>query len=110
MAETPKVLGQADLAATTSTDTYTVPASKSAVISTITMANRSSAVAIRVRVSVAPAGATLEDKQYLFYDMSVEPRDTMTMTLGITLGATDVLRTYSTVATCSVNVFGMEIS
>ena len=110
MAEVYKVLGQSAPAATTSIDLYTVPAATTAIISTVTFVNRSAANKIEIRLSVAPAGATLSDEQYIYYDVSLQPNDTLTLTVGMTLAATDKLRVYTSVATLSVNVFGVEIT
>ena len=110
MAEEYKVLGQSNPAATTSTDVYTVPSGKSAVISTVTFCNRSSSSSLSFRFSVASAGAALSDEQYTHYNVSVPPYDALSLTIGMTLGAADVLRVYTDNATLSVNVFGTEIS
>lgn len=59
-----KVLGQEAPAAITATALYTVPASKSAVCSTLVVANRG--VSTLFRVAIRPAGATLENKHLCF--------------------------------------------
>jgi hypothetical protein len=109
VAEAYKVLGQAALAATTLTDVYTVPAATSAIVSTIFLANRS-AGSVAVRVAVAVAGAGDDSKQYLVYDQAVPANETLSITAGITLAATDVVRAYAASANISVNVFGTEIT
>ena len=109
MADTYKVLGQTNPSEATLTDSYTVPASTSAVVSTITVANRSS-VATSFRVSVAVAGAADDNKQYLYFDLAIAGNDTFAATLGISLAATDVVRVYATLATLSFSVFGLEIT
>lgn len=110
MAEAYKVLAQSNPAATTSTDIYTVPASTTAIISTVVFCNRSATNKLEFRFSVAPAGVALSAEQYIYYDVSLQPADTLTLTIGITLATTDVLRIYTDNATLSVNVFGMEIT
>lgn len=109
MAQTHKVLAQSKPSATTLTDIYTVPASTQAIISTITICNQS-ATPTTFRLSVAVAGLADTAKQYLAYDATIDGNQTITLTLGITLAATDVLRVYNTLATLSFNVFGMEVS
>lgn len=109
MAEAYKSLGQAALAAITLTDVYTVPAGKSAVISTVFLCNRS-ASPVAVRVSVAVAGEADADKQYFVYDQAIPANDALVLTVGATLAATDVLRAYAASADISVNVFGSEIT
>lgn len=107
MAETPKVLGQSNPIAATLTDVYTVPSSTVAVISTITVANRSS-VDTTFRIAVSPAGAAISDEHYIYYDTTIPGNDTFATTIGISLEATDVIRVRATLATVSFNVFGIE--
>lgn len=109
MADTLKILGQAALAITTLTDVYTVPAARSATISTITVCNRG-ATATTFRLSVAIAGAANTNAQYLFYDQAIDAYSTFTITIGMTLAATDKIRAYAASANVSVNIFGVEIS
>lgn len=109
MAVAQKVLGQSKPNATTLTDAYTVPALTQATISTITVSNQS-ATPTSFRVSVAVAGAGDTAAQYLWYDVAIAGNDTFAATIGITLGAADVVRVYNTLATCSFNIFGVETS
>jgi hypothetical protein len=104
-----KVLGQNDLAATTLTDVYTVPASTETVISTIVIANRT-ASAESFRIAIRTGGDSVEDKHYIAYDVPIAANDSTTLTLGVTLEATDVLSVYASAVDLSVNVFGTEIS
>lgn len=106
MADTYKVLGQSNPLAATLTDAYTVPAATSVVISTIVIANRGAATSFRV--SVAVAGAADANQQYLAYDVAIGANETITMTVGVTLAATDKVRVYATLATLSFNLFGVE--
>lgn len=109
MANAYKVLGQNDLPATTLTDVYTVPASTETVISTIIIANRT-ASAETFRIAIRPNGESIADKHYIAYDVPIAANDSTTLTLGITLDATDVLSVYSSAVDLSVNIFGTEIS
>lgn len=109
MPETRKVLGQSAPTATTLTAVYTVPASTQALLSTITVCNRS-ATATTYRLSVAVAGAADANNQYLVYDAPISGNEAVTWTLGCTLGAADVVRAYVGAATVTVNVFGVEIT
>lgn len=109
MAETRKVLGQAALSATTLTDIYTVPALTQAVISSVIICNRSASAAI-FRVSLAVAGAADVSKQYIYYDVTLPGNDTFIATVGITLGAADVLRAYTDSGSVSINVVGVELT
>ena len=107
MALTLKVLGQVAPAATTATDLYTVPASTSMVVSTLSVCNRG-ATNSTFRVSIRVAGAADATKQYLYYDTVAPKNDTVAATLGITLAATDVVTVYAGNANLSFQIFGQE--
>jgi hypothetical protein len=109
MANAYKVLGQSAPAATTATALYTVPAATEAVISTIVIANRA-ATAGSFRLSVRPDGAAQANQHYLAYDVPIAANDSTTLTLGITVDATDVITVYASSADMSFNVFGSEIA
>jgi len=109
MAYTYKVLGQSAPSATTDTDVYTVGSGKQAIVSTITVANRS-ATARTYRIAIRPAGATLANEHYIAYDVAIGPTDTTALTLGITLTATDVVTVYASTTDLSFGIFGSEIS
>jgi hypothetical protein len=109
VADVYKTLAQTAPSATTLTDSYTVPGATSAVVSSITVANRS-ATPTAFRISVAPAGAADATKHYIAYDVPIGANEAKSFTLGVTLATTDVLRVYATLATLSFNVFGLEIS
>jgi len=108
MTNTYKVLGQSNPAATTLTTLYTVPASTSAVASTIAIANLG--VSTTVRVAVRPGGATIDNKHYLAYDVLLNQYDTVSLSIGMTLAATDVVSVYAGTATVAFNLFGAEIT
>jgi len=104
-----KVLGQSNPAATTATTLYTVPAATQAIVSTLTVTNQT-ATAGTYRIAVRVAGAALAAAQYLAYDVSLPGNATDTLTLGVTLGATDVITVYASAATFPFNAFGSELS
>ena len=95
--------------ATTATTAYTVPSATETVISTITVANIGPAPTY-FRIAVRPNGATLENKHYVVYDASIAPQETQTLTLGITMDASDVVTVYAGTATLTFNLFGSEIA
>ena len=109
MATTYKILGQSNPAAATATAAYTVPAATETVISTITVANLGAASAT-YRLAVRPNGEGLANKHYIVYDSTVAPQSTDTLTLGITLDATDVVTVLASTATMAFNLFGSEIA
>ena len=103
-----KVLGQSNPSATTATTLYTVGAGKSAVISTLVIANLA-ATAATYRVAVRVGGATLANSQYIAYDVPVGASDSTALTLGITLAATDVVTVYASNANLTFTAFGDEV-
>jgi hypothetical protein len=56
------------------------------------------------------AGSALSNEEYIAYDAPVGPNDSVTWTIGVTLGAADVVTVYASTANLSVNVFGAEIA
>ena len=109
MATTYKVLGQSALAATTNTNVYTVPASTEAVISSITVANRTGSP-VTYRVAIRPNGDVLANEHYLAYDVTVNGNDTTILTIGLTINAADVVTCYASAASLSIGVYGSEIA
>lgn len=104
-----KVLGQAAPAAATDTNVYTVPAATETVISTIIIANRS-ATAGTFRLAVRPNAATIANQHYVAFDVPLAGNDSTTLTLGITVDASDVITVNCSTANMSVSVFGAEIA
>lgn len=109
MPTTYKVLGQSNPSATTATTLYTVPSATQAVVSTIVIANLA-ATSATFRIAVRVAGATLANSQYVAYDITVGASDSTALTLGITLGATDVVTVYASTANLTFTAFGSEIA
>jgi glucose-6-phosphate dehydrogenase assembly protein OpcA len=104
-----KVLGQVNPSATTLTTLYTVPSAKEAVVSSISVANLTSTAAT-FRLAVRPAGATIENKHYIGYDITVGASDSTIITVGLTLATTDVLSVYASTANVAFQAFGDEAS
>lgn len=108
MASAYKALGQILPAAVTNTTLYTVPAATAAVASTLTICNQGTNAS--VRVAVRPAGAALTAVHYVIYDNWVSQYDTLFLTIGLTLAATDVVTVYASTATVSFHLYGSEIT
>lgn len=112
----PKVLGQVDVNANTLTDLYTVPGAHSAVISTVAISNiNPSPVTMRLAVSVG--GGAIANKDYLLFDYVLaanlatgQDLAGLTLTLGITMAAGDILRGRANAPDVIFNVFGVEIA
>jgi len=104
-----KVLGQAKPSAATLTSLYTVPASTSAVISTIVVCNTTSS-AEEIRIAIRPAGESIADKHYVVHTVGLPAFSNYTYTLGVTLATTDVVSVYGLGGFASFSIFGTEIS
>lgn len=109
MANAYKVLGQSNPSATTLTTLYTVPATTSTVVSTITICNQAASSG-SFRIAVRPAGASIVAQHYLAYDTPIAANDSIAITLGISLATTDVVSVYASSATMSFSAFGTEIT
>jgi len=109
MASTYKTLGQVNPAASTLTTLYTVPAATQAVGSTLTICNQGASLTY-VNIAIRPAGAALDPKHYIMYQAYVSANNTLFLTLGISLAATDVVSVLAATATVSFNLFGSEIA
>jgi hypothetical protein len=105
--ETLKVLGQSAPSATTATTLYTVPASVATVGSSLVVCNRGADGTFRI--AVRPAGATLANEHYLFYDTEIDANSTLTLVIGITLATTDVITVYASSGDFSFTLFGSEV-
>ena len=110
MATSYRTLGQVDLTTTALTTLLTVGAGKEVIISTIVIANRNAA-ADSFRIAIQTEGDSIANKHYIAYDVPVAANDSTTLTLGITMSATDVLSVKAATADrLSINVFGAEIT
>jgi hypothetical protein len=104
-----KVLGQEIPAANANVNLYTVPAGTSAIISTVNVCNQNAANAT-FRLSVKPAGVTGTSKHYVVYDSAIPAQDTIALSLGMSLGNTDVITAWTYQGGLSFSIFGTEIT
>ena len=109
MAETYKVLGQSSPSATTATTLYTCPSATQTVISTISVCNRGTSSGT-YRISTRPGGAAQANQHYFVFDSAIEPKDTIFLSVGLTLSASDVITVYTSTGDFSFNAYGSEIS
>jgi glucose-6-phosphate dehydrogenase assembly protein OpcA len=109
MPTTYKVLGQSNPAATTLTTLYTAPAGTQAVVSSIVIANLAASAAT-FRIAIRVAGSAISNEEYIAYDITLGASDSTVLTLGITLGATDVISVYASTTTVAFSAYGSEIS
>ena len=104
-----KVLGQSAPAANTATTLYTVPSGNSAVCSSMTICNGSGGNA-NVSVQVAVANASSSASQFIVNNNNLVSGDTLFLTLGVTLAATDTVRVTANGANVAFQLYGSEIS
>jgi hypothetical protein len=109
MATSYKVLGQSIPTANTLTSAYTVPSLTEAVISTIAVCNLGPAPTT-YKIAVIKDGGSVANEDYIVYDATIAPQDTMTFTLGLTLNAADEIDVESFNGLVSFNIFGSEIA
>ena len=110
MATDYKILGQSKPSAQTEVIVYTVPATNSAVISTITVANMSSEINSKYKLAVVPSGrASADDNNFIAHNTTVLFDDAIGLTLGVTLSANDSIRANVEHANLAINVFGSEV-
>jgi hypothetical protein len=110
MANAYKVLGQSSPSASTEATLYTVPSATQAVASSIIVCNQS-ATSATFRIAVRPAAdSTTAAKHYLVYGTTVAGNDTIILTIGVTLAASDKILVYSSTGNLSFAAYGSEVS
>ena len=110
MPTTYKVLGQSAPTTTSEATLYTVPASTQTVVSSITISNLTTTAATAT-VNICVNGAASSNANTIIKTIAVPGTSTAGFTLGITLGAADVIRvTSGTADALSFQAFGSEIS
>ena len=105
-----KVLGQQAPASTSNVDVYTVGAGKSAIVSSLIIANTTASSAT-ARVFLRIGGAAAATSNALAYDVTVSANSHAAFTEGWTMAATDVLTVQSgTSNALTFTLTGSEIS
>lgn len=88
---------------------YTTPAATEAVISSLVITNQASSD-VTVRIGLDTTAGTPGNSEWLVYDAVVAGNDTIALTLGITLPASQYVRVSSSADTCNFSAFLSEIS
>ena len=109
MANAYKILGQVADASANDVELYLVPASTSAIVSTITVCNREAA-ANTFRIATKTDNSAVADTDYIAYDTSIAANDTVTLTLGITLQAGAEISVGASDTNVTFQAFGTEIT
>lgn len=104
-----KVLGQAAPSTTNNTNLYTVPANTSAVSSTLSVTNTTTAIAT-ARVFVRIGGDAAGQNNAIMYDVAIQPNSVIALTIGMTLAETDIVTVQTgTADALTFMLFGEEI-
>lgn len=103
-----KVLGQASPSANTDTSLLTVASGRQLLVSTIVVCNTAS-TACTYRIAVRPDAETLATKHYIAYDASLPANSTDSITIGLTVDASDVITIRSSNASTAFGAYGGEI-
>lgn len=110
MPTTYKVLGQSAPANTSEATLYTVPSATQTVVSTIAVSNLT-ATAAAATVNICINGAASSNANTLLKSVSIPANSVTSFTIGVTLGAADLIRiTSGTANALSFQAFGSEIS
>lgn len=111
MARAYKILGQRNPSANVLTNLYTVPAGNSAIISSITIANldETSSNGASFRIAANASGVAVANANYIAYSINVPGKDSITMTLGITLNAGSQISVNANSSLLAFSAFGTEV-
>lgn len=109
MTDALKVLGQVVPSATILTTLYTVPSATQTSVSSIFVCNQSGAN-ILFNISVAVNGAADNPKQYIYFQVPLDPNDSFVATVGLSLATGDIVRVLSDTGSVSFNLFGVEVT
>lgn len=101
-------LGQVRPAANTLTDVFTVDDNEQNIVSSVIIANLSRQVDY-YWISHALEGAVDDPAQYIASEAIVNPNDSFTLTLGLTLAGTDVIRAKSQNGNIAFNFYGVRL-
>ena len=103
----------AQVQGTASTGTYSTlyntPSATEAVISSIVITNQASSD-VTVRIGLDTTAGTPGASEWLVYDAVVAGNDTVALTLGVTMPASNYIRVSSSANTCNFSAFLSEIS
>lgn len=107
-----KRLGNSAPSATTYTQLYQVPASTSAIVSSISVANRgpTSATYRLVQVDSGTAISSPGQADFIASDLTINALDSVTLTLGAVLNSQQKLGVYASSASLTFVAWGSEIA
>lgn len=88
---------------------YNTPSATEAVISSIVITNQASS-SVTVRIGMDTTAGTPGASEWLVYDAVVAGNDTVALTLGVTMPASQFIRVSSSANTCNFSAFYSEIT
>jgi hypothetical protein len=104
------ILGQSAPTSTAEATLYTVPGGRQAIVSTVSACALVTTGQVKVRLHICKAAASSSNANAFWRDLILYPGQTETVTLGIGLAATAVLRVTSDTANgAAFSAFGTEI-
>jgi surface protein len=101
-----KVLGQVISVSGSNVAVYTAPINKQAVLSTISICNQG--LETTFRLAVHDSSSAISSNNYIIYNSTIASKDTVLLTLGITLKAGETVSLYAGTSNVSANIFGVE--
>ena len=87
---------------------YTVPSGFMALGSVLTICNQGATTGT-CRIAVRPAGITSTAKTFILYDTSINPNDSLMLTLGLSLATTDAISVWASTTSFSFVISGSEV-
>lgn len=110
MANTYKILGQANPSTTANANLYTVPSGTATVVSSLVIANTTNTDAT-AHVFVRQAGSPATSSNEILHNVIIAASSTAAFTLGITMGAGDIITVRSDTANAiAFHAFGSEVN
>jgi hypothetical protein len=104
-----KVLGQVNpLTSNTEAILYTVPSGFMAFGSILNVCN-TGATTGTCRIAVRPAGITSTTKTFIVYDASIDPNDSLLLTIGLSLAPTDIIGVFASTSSFAFTISGSEV-
>jgi hypothetical protein len=103
-----KVLGQLAPSATTATTLFTVPSATEVIVSSLVVTNRGASGTYRI--AVRPNGATLAAEHYIAFDVALAANSFVSLTIGLTIDASDVITIEASTADFSFSAFGSTVA
>lgn len=88
---------------------YSTPSATEAVISSIVITNQASS-SVTVRIGMDTTAGTPGASEWLVYDAVVAGNDTVALTLGVTMPASNFIRVSSSANTCNFSAFLSELT